>query len=198
MKIIQKISSLLSLVWILLLLSLTECKHHFTPKPAGYLRINFPEKIYQVYHSSCPYTFEYPIYGKIIPDTSRIAEPCWVNIEFLQFAGKIHISYKPVKNNVNVYIEDSRTLAYKHTVKADAISESLYTDYDRKVFGLLYEIRGDAASSVQFYLTDSTRHFLRGSLYFNVQPNADSLAPVIDFFMEDIMHLIETLEWKDS
>lgn len=183
--------------WTILLLLLPYCKQHYAPKPAGYLRIDFPEKEYQIYNSSCPYTFEYPLYGKIVADTSKIAEPCWVNIEFHQFGGKIHISYKPVKNNVNIYIEDSRTLAYKHTVKADAISESLYTNDEKKVFGLLYHIKGDAASSVQFYLTDSTRHFLRGSLYFNVQPNADSLAPVIDYFMEDIMHLIETLEWKD-
>jgi gliding motility-associated lipoprotein GldD len=185
------------LIWAILLLSLLCCKRHYTPKPAGYLRIDFPEKIYQIYNSSCPFTFEYPLYGKIIADTSRIAEPCWINIEFPSFGGKIHISYKSVRNNVNVYIEDSRTLAYKHTVKADAISETLYTNDEKKVYGLLYQIKGDAASSVQFYLTDSTRHFLRGSLYFNVQPNADSLAPVIDFFMEDIMHLVETLEWKD-
>jgi gliding motility-associated lipoprotein GldD len=197
LKIIQKISFLRIPVWAILFLSLMCCKPHYTPKPAGYLRIDFPEKVYQIYNSSCPYTFEYPLYGKIVPDTSKIAEPCWVNIEFPQFAGKIHISYKPVKNNVNIYMEDSRTLAYKHTVKADAIRETLYNDENRKVYGLLYEIKGDAASSVQFYLTDSTRHFLRGSLYFNVQPNADSLAPVIDFFLEDIMHLIETLEWKN-
>jgi gliding motility-associated lipoprotein GldD len=185
------------LLWAVLLLSLLCCKRHYTPKPAGYLRIDFPEKAYQIYNSSCPYTFEYPLYGKIIPDTSRIAEPCWINIEFPRFGGKIHISYKPVRNNLNVYIEDSRTLAYKHTVKADAISETAYDDDEKKVYGLLYRIKGDAASNVQFYLTDSTRHFLRGSLYFNVQPNADSLAPVIDFIMTDIMHLVETLEWKD-
>jgi gliding motility-associated lipoprotein GldD len=196
-KPIQKISFVRIFAWILFLSSFAGCKHHYTPKPAGYLRIDFPEKAYQIYNSSCPYTFEYPLYGKIVPDTSRIAEPCWVNIEFPQFAGKIHISYKPVKNNVNTYIEDCRTLAYKHTVKADAIRETLYTDDERKVYGLLYEIKGDAASNIQFYLTDSTRHFLRGSLYFNVKPNADSLAPVIDFFREDIMHLIETVEWKN-
>jgi gliding motility-associated lipoprotein GldD len=196
-KTIQKISLVRIFAWILLLSSFAGCKHHYTPKPAGYLLIDLPEKAYQIYNSSCPYTFEYPLYGKIIPDTSRIAEPCWINIEFPQFAGKIHISYKPVNNNVNTYIEDCRTLAYKHTVKADAIKETLYTDDERKVYGLLYEIKGDAASNVQFYLTDSTRHFLRGALYFNVRPNADSLAPVIDFFREDIMHLIETLEWKN-
>lgn len=197
MKIISKISFCQTLAWIFVLLLLSDCRPHYTPRPAGYLRIDFPEKVYQTYNSICPYTFEYPLYGKIRTDTGKIAEPCWINIEFPQFGGKIHISYKTVKNNVTSFIEDSRTLAYKHTVKADAIRETLYTDDERKVYGLLYEIRGDAASSVQFYLTDSTRHFLRGSLYFNVQPNADSLAPVIDFFLEDIMHLVETLEWKN-
>jgi len=182
---------------IIMLLSITGCKRNYTPKPAGYLRIDLPEKTYQVYDSICPFTFEYPLYGKITVDTSRMAEPCWMNIEFPHFGGKIHISYKTVNNNVNTYIEDSRTLAYKHTVKADAISETLYAEKARKVYGLLYEIKGDAASNVQFYLTDSTRHFLRGSLYFNVQPNADSLAPVIDFLKEDIIHLVETLKWKN-
>jgi gliding motility-associated lipoprotein GldD len=188
---------LIRITVIITLLSLVCCKRHYTPKPAGYLRIDFPEKTYRLYDSTCPFSFEYPVYGKITKDTSRIAEPCWINIEFPHFGGKIHISYKTVNKNLNTYIEDSRTLAYKHTVKADAISEILYSDEERKVYGLLYDIKGDAASNVQFYLTDSTKHFLRGSLYFNVQPNADSLAPVIDFIRDDIVHLVETLKWKN-
>jgi gliding motility-associated lipoprotein GldD len=188
---------LIRITVIITLLSLVCCKRHYTPKPAGYLRIDFPEKTYRLYDSTCPFAFEYPVYGKITNDTSRFAEPCWINIEFPQFGGKIHLSYKAVNKNLNTYIEDSRTLAYKHTVKADAISEILYSDDKRKVYGLLYDIKGDAASNVQFYLTDSTKHFLRGSLYFNVQPNADSLAPVIDFFRVDIVHFIETLKWKN-
>ena len=190
-------AQLMRITLLLLLLSFICCKQHYTPKPAGYPRIDFPEKTYQLYDSTCPFTFEYPVYGKITSDTSRITEPCWINIEFPSFSGKIHLSYKTVNNNVNTYIEDSRTLAYKHTVKADAISETLYSDEEQKVYGLLYEIKGDAASNVQFYLTDSNRHFLRGSLYFNIQPNADSLAPVIDFFKDDIIHLVETLKWKN-
>jgi gliding motility-associated lipoprotein GldD len=161
------------------------------------MRIDLPDKVYQLYDSVCPFSFEYPVYGIIKADTSRIAEPCWINLEFHRFGAKIHISYKPVNKNLNTYTEDSRTLTYKHTVKADAISETLYSDEEERVFGILYEIKGDAASSVQFYVTDSTEHFLRGSLYFNVQPNADSLAPVINFFRDDIIHLIETLKWKN-
>jgi len=196
MKKTIKISAFWKLLPLLILLSLSFCKRNYTPRPPGYMRIDFPDKAYRIYDSICPYLFEYPVYGKVITDTGRIAEPCWINIEFKEFGGKIHISYKPVSNNVNKFIEDSRTLAYKHTIKADAIRETVFTNDSARVYGLLYEIKGDAASSIQFYLTDSNRHFLRGSLYFNVQPDADSMAPVIDFFMEDIMHLIETTEWK--
>jgi len=192
----KKIYFAIKLFSVLLLLSLSLCKRNYTPKPPGYMRIDFPDKAYRIYDSICPYRFEYPVYGRVVPDTGRIAEPCWVNIEFKGFGGKIHISYKPVDNNINKYIEDSRTLAYKHTIKADAIRETVFTNDSIRVFGLLYEIKGDAASSVQFYLTDSNRHFLRGSLYFNVEPDADSMAPVIDFFLEDIKHLVETFEWK--
>jgi gliding motility-associated lipoprotein GldD len=196
MKDAKKIYAILKLLPILFLLFLAVCKRNYTPKPHGYMRIDFPEKAYRIYDSVCPYTFEYPVYGKVVADTERIAEPCWINIEFKEFGGKIHISYKPVHNNVNKFIEDSRTLAYKHTIKADAIRETVYTNDSSGVYGLLYEIKGNAASSVQFYLTDSNRHFLRGSLYFNVQPDADSMAPVIDFFTDDIRHLVETFKWK--
>jgi gliding motility-associated lipoprotein GldD len=196
MKNLTKISVILKLLPVILLLSLSLCRRHYTPKPSGYMRIDFPEKEYRLFDSTCPFIFEYPLYGRIVPDTERIAEPCWFNIEFPQFDGKIHMSYKPVRDNINEYIEDSRTLAYKHTIKADAIKETVFTNDSARVYGLLYEIKGDAASNVQFYLTDSNRHFLRGSLYFNVRPDADSMAPVINFFLEDIMHFIETCEWK--
>lgn len=196
MEKLKNIIFIVNLSLLLILLSLFCCKRNFTPKPPGYMRIDFPDKTYRIYDSVCPFKFKYPVYGKVLPDTGRIAEPCWINIEFREFGGKIHISYKPVDNNVNDYIEDSRTLAYKHTIKADAITETVYTDDSARVYGLLYEIKGDAASSVQFYLTDSNRHFLRGSLYFNVQPHADSMSPVIDFFLADIKHLIESFEWK--
>jgi gliding motility-associated lipoprotein GldD len=101
-----------------------------------------------------------------------------------------------VDHNLFQYTEDSRALAYKHTIKADAINETVYTNPGHRVYGILYDIKGNAASSLQFYLTDSVRHFLRGSLYFNVEPNKDSLAPVIAYFREDIVHLIESFEWK--
>jgi gliding motility-associated lipoprotein GldD len=186
----------LLLVVLLLVVHLLGCQRSYTPKPRGFIRVDFPERQYVLFDSACPYTFEYPSHGRIVPDTDYLAEPCWINIEFPQFDGMIHISYKEVRRNLNDFIEDSRTLTYKHTIKADAIRETVYTDPAKEVYGILYDIKGDAASSIQFYLTDSNAHFLRGSLYFNVQPDKDSLAPVISYFREDIVHLVESFAWK--
>jgi len=178
------------------MLLLMACHRNYTPKPRGYLRLDFPAKEYTRFDSSCPFSFDYPLYAKVLPDRDYNSEPCWINIEFPSFNGQIHISYKEVHGNLYKYTEDSRNLTYKHTIKADAIKETVYTDPESGVHGILYDIKGNAASSLQFYLTDSNKHFLRGSLYFNVQPDKDSLAPVIEYFKEDIIHMMESFEWK--
>ena len=177
------------------LIFLFSCKDGATPKPRGHFRIDLPEKAYTQYNSDCPFTFEYPVYGNIVVEPGS-AEPCWFNIEFPRYRAKIYLSYKEVNGNLDLLVDDAYKLAYKHTVKADAIEESYWENIESRVFGTVYFIKGNAASSIQFYVTDSTRNYLRGSLYFNAQPDKDSLAPVIDFFSEDVIHLIETLEWK--
>lgn len=162
-----------------------------------YFRIDFPEKAYQNYDSLCPYTFQYPIYGKITKGLGEQEKnPCWINIIFPDFKATVYISYFDLDNNLAKLLEDCRSLAYKHDIKADAIHEIVYNDLENKLYGMVYEIKGNAASPLQFFLTDSTKHFLRGSLYFDVKPNKDSLAPVIDFLQKDVKHLIETLRWK--
>lgn len=175
----------------------TSCGPAETPKPRGFFRIDFPEKKYRLFDSSCPFSFEYPVYSEMVNDRDRNAEPCFYNIETPRFKCTIHLSYKDINKNLATFIDDAHTLAYKHTIKADAIDEKPIADTKRKVYGLMYDIQGNAASPLQFYLTDSLKHFLRGSLYFNVPPNKDSLAPAITFFRKDILHLIETLQWKD-
>lgn len=173
---------------------LFSCGNNYSPKPLGYFRIDLPEKEYVNYSSGCPFEFQYPKYGEIeIPENN---EPCWLNISFPEYDGKIYLSYKQVEDNLTMLTEDTRKLTYKHTIKAEAIQEKVYSNAKKDVYGMLYDIKGNAASSIQFYLTDSSNHFLRGSLYFNAQPNKDSLAPVIDFFREDIVHLMETVSWK--
>jgi len=175
---------------------LGSCKKNYTPKPRGYFRIDLPEKKYTKFDTSFPYTFDYPIYTNIKEDHSRLTEKYWINIEYPYLNGKIHVSYKNINNNIDQILEDTRKLAYKHAIKADAINEKLFQKPEKSVYGILYEIEGNAASSMQFFLTDSTNHYLRGALYFNTEPNKDSLAPVLEFVKEDIIRLIETLEWK--
>jgi gliding motility-associated lipoprotein GldD len=158
-----------------------------------------PERSYSVLDSVYPYTFEYPGYAQITNDPLSPSETNWINIAMPSFRGKIHISYKAISNkqNLTTYTEDARTLALKHMPKASGIKQIVIKDNARKVYGLVYEINGlGTASPYQFYLTDSTRHFLRGALYFDVIPNNDSLAPVITYVKTDIQHLIETLRWK--
>lgn len=172
------------------------CNSTPIPKPRGYFRLEFPEKDYKLLDSTLPYKFYYPVYGEIIPDAQVGAEKYWINIDFPKYKARIHISYKSVNKNINNLIEDVRTLAYKHTIKADAINEKTFSNPERKVYGTLYDIKGNAASSYQFYVTDSLKHFLRGALYFNVHPNKDSLSPAIDFFGKDMIYIIESVEWK--
>jgi gliding motility-associated lipoprotein GldD len=183
-------------VCILLLYGITACQDNYSPKPNGYLRIDLPEKSYLLLTQKLPYSFEYPQYGIVSIDSDKNAEPYWINIEFPQYKGKIHLSYKKINGNLPELTEDARKLAYKHAIKADAINEYIIEHSKQKVYGILYEIKGNTASSVQFFVTDSSRNFLRGALYFSAQPNKDSLAPVINFFRKDIDHLIETFNWK--
>ncbi|MDX9845425.1 MAG: gliding motility lipoprotein GldD [Tenuifilaceae bacterium] len=178
---------------------LVGCGGSSTPKPRGYFRIDFPTKEYQRLDSAhFPYHFYYPTYGKLVKDNSRIAEEYWVNLDFPQYKARIHISYKEATNRLDSLSEDSRTLAYKHALKAEAISEQFYANPEKRVYGILYNMKGNTASSWQFYATDSVKHFLRGALYFAVSPNKDSLAPAIDFFGQDLVKVLETLEWNDN
>jgi gliding motility-associated lipoprotein GldD len=173
------------------------CGGDKVPKPRGYFRFDFPDKEYRLFDSAgCPYSFEYPVYGEINSDKASKSERYWFDLEFPRYRATIYLSYKPVKNNLAEMIEDVHNLLYKHSVKADAIESQFYDKPERRTAGFLYDIGGNAASTVQFYLTDSTKHFLRGSLYFYATPNRDSLSPLIDFFRQDVQHLMETVEFR--
>lgn len=173
------------------------CRETVIPKPRGYFRIDFPEKEYRIYDTICPFVFEYPLYARISYDVGKITKPCWFNIEFPRYRAKIHISYTGINNDLESIMKGSYDLTYSHSIKADAINEQPWLDRQKKVFGILYDIKGNTASSIQFSLTDSTKHYLRGALYFFAQPNVDSLSPVIQFLREDIVHIIETFKWKN-
>ncbi|WP_374166035.1 gliding motility lipoprotein GldD [Arcticibacter sp. MXS-1] len=192
--------NLIAFVAILLfaLTSCNSCQDNYSPKPRGYFRITFPQKSYQQYSGTCPYSFKYPTYAIITKDSSRDAKPCWINVSYPGFNAKLHLSYHDItsQKTFNELIEDSRTFAFKHTVKATAIDEARIAYPDRKVYGIYYTIEGNTASSVQFFLTDSTRHYLRGALYFNEVPRIDSIQPVLNFVKKDIDVMIKSLKWQ--
>lgn len=171
----------------------------YAPKPRGYFKIDFPEKAYQSYQSNCNYTFDYPVYSSVFPDSSKNSQPCWLNVSFQQFNSRLHLSYQPVtsKQVFNQLVEDSRTFAFKHTVKATGIDEGRISFPENNVYGIYYSIKGNTASSIQFFLTDSNKHYLRGALYFREEPRQDSIQPVLDFISKDIDVMIKSLRWKN-
>lgn len=174
-------------------IGLAACGEPPVPKPEGYPRIDFPPKAYRLLDTTIPYRFEMASYAHL-----RYREQ-WHGQDIYVPAHKatIHLTYYHAPRSLDTLIEDARALAYKHAIRADAIDEQWYENADSRVYALLYTISGDVASAVQFYATDSVGNFLRGALYFYCPPNADSLAPAVDFYREDIVHLIETLEWKE-
>lgn len=185
-----------SVLYLLFCVFISACESDYTPKPRGYFRIEFSEKKYTRYTpDNCPFSFEIPQYAVVKPDTNRLAMPCWMYVIFPTYNGEVYLSYREVNNNLNKYLEDAHTLVYKHTVKADQIMEKRISG-NKNASGVLYEIGGNAASPLQFFVTDSTKNFLRGALYFNVVPNNDSIAPVVEFLKKDIQKMINSLKWK--
>lgn len=179
------------------------CNSGYTIKQTGYYKIDFPGREYRLFDKpGYPYTFEYPVYGTAIQDTSFFEDkpenPFWLNIDFPQFKGKIYLSYKDVrKNDFNKLINDAFNLTYKHSTKATEIRDSMIFT-PNNVSGVYFKVGGNAATANQFFVTDTVNHFLRGALYFDATPNEDSLGIVNDFLQVDMKHLINTLRWKES
>lgn len=183
------------------LILLAACNSDYTIKPRGFFKINFPQKSYQPFQKEgFPYTFEYPTYAQVVQDSlffeQKAENPYWLNIDFPQFGGRIHLSYKTVgKNNFDSLVNDAFTLSYKqHTYKASAIDPVPFTT-PNGVSGVYFSLRGNTATAHQFFVTDSVKHFVRGALYFSATPNEDSLRPVNEFLRKDMEHLINTLKW---
>ncbi|MBS1761049.1 MAG: hypothetical protein JST23_13095 [Bacteroidetes bacterium] len=201
MKYLQNIGRIIS--FIIAAVSIAQCNSDYSQgKKKGYFKIDFPEKKYQLFdQSGYPYTFEYPTYGTVIKDSTFFNDKAgdwWINIDFPKFNGKIHVSYKPVpdRNGFDSLITDAFKLAHKqHDEVSTGIEDSLIKT-PNGVEGIYFSLGGNTATANQFFLTDSTKHFLRGALYFDATPNADSLGIVNDFLKKDLLHLINTLRWR--
>jgi gliding motility-associated lipoprotein GldD len=195
--------SIVILVMLLpVILYMTACNSTYSPRRKGYFKVDLPEKKYVLYdRPGYPYTFEYPVYANVTKDSSFFGEetenPWWINIDLPQFNGRIYISYKEIgRNNFDSLVGDAWKLAYrKHTEKATRIRDS-FMNTPNGVEGMYWSLGGNTATANQFFLTDSTKHFLRGALYFDAAPNEDSLKIVNDFLKQDLQHLINTLKWR--
>ena len=204
---------------ISIVLILSGCETPFTPRERGYFRIDFPERSYvQFEEKGFPYTFEYPVYGRISRDSTFFDEnpdnPYWINVDLPRFNGRVYLSYKSIGgysvykvrkgegyidssalNTFESLRDEAYRMTFKHTPKASGIGDSVFRT-GAGVSGVYFRLEGDAATSRQFFVTDSVRHFLRGALYFDSSPNSDSLSIVNDFLEQDMLHLINTLRWR--
>jgi gliding motility-associated lipoprotein GldD len=188
---------------LLALLFLFSCNSVYTPKRRGYFKIDFPQHQYQTFDQpGYPYTFEYPVYANVIKDTTYFdtvpENPYWINVDFPRFNARIYISYKPIgTNSFDKLRDDAFKLTFKHTSKASSIDQSVIQT-PNGVGGIFFSVGGNAATASQFFLTDTTRNFLRGALYFDTTPNEDSLGIVNDFLKVDMVHLINTFKWRNG
>lgn len=205
-----------------LLLFFAACNSNYSSKKTGYFKIDFPEHTYQLYNNpEFPFQFEYPTYAAIVKDSTffdRSPEnPYWVNVDFPQFEARIFLSYKIIGGRAIVKVEqengsekdsitinnfdklrnDAFTLTNKNNVVASSIKDSLFIT-PNNITGIFFSVAGNAATASQFFVTDTTKHFLRGALYFNATPNADSLAPVQQYLKEDMLHLINSFKWNPA
>ena len=188
----------------ILLLLCVSCSKGNTPKPYGYYRIATPDTAYTDFQSSIlnsqfsilnyPYTFALSRNAVVQPRTD-VDEPYWINIVYPSLNATIHCSYKPVRNNLRELTNDALEFVYRNASFATAIPEQEYMHPEAHVYGVLFDLEGNTASSCQFFVTDSTRHFFRASVYCNCPPNADSLAPVYQYIRTDVIKMVETFEW---
>lgn len=181
---------------------LFSCNSEYTYKKRGYFKIELPEKAYQKFDQpGYPYSFEYPVYARVIKDSvffeDKPDNPYWINIDFPRFGGRIYISYKDIRKNIyDKLVNDAFTMSYKqHTYKASSIEPENITT-PNNINGVYFTLTGNTATANQFFLTDTTKHFLRGALYFDAAPNEDSLSIVNAYLKKDLQHLINTLQWK--
>ncbi len=184
------------LITLLILVGLicVSCKDDPRPKPKGFLALEYPAATYDRVDIGCPYSFDKNRIAKVSPSRSR--KPCWIQLDYDEMKGSIFITYQPVKNNLDSLLSDAQRLPLQHTIKADAIEGDIYTNDFNNTYGMFYEVDGNAASQAQFYLTDSTDHFLTGSVYFKSLPNFDSIVPAADYLKADIKRLMESLKWN--
>ncbi len=197
-----KYNQLILMIGIGLLLA--NCGNDTVPKPKAYLRLEYPDAKYDKEDiAKMPFTFDRNALGEEMRTKTLKAETTsyGVTIDYPKLKGSIYLTYKGIENDpkhLNTFLRDAQNFTQEHTQKADEIIEQPYVNDERKVYGMFYEVGGNAASQSQFYVTDSINHFLVGSLYFDTNPNYDSILPAAHYLQKDIQQIMESVKWKDK
>ena len=181
--------------WILSLvfcfLFIVSCNNDVLPKPKAYLSLDYPKKEYKTLSVKRPYSFDVLKTTTIIDDKNN-----WLKIKYPNLKASIDITYRSIDNNLKELLTEAEKLVFKHAIKAEQIIPKDFINSNRRTFGSLYEITGNAASHLQFHVTDSTNNFIKGALYFYAKPNYDSILPAVAYIKQDVLELVESLEWK--
>ena len=186
----SKIRNILFLILFISVLTST-CKEEVLPKPKAQLRLEYQNPVYILNKTNCSYEFEVSSIAEI-----KTNDKCWTNINYPDLNASINLTYRSIDHNLKELFIESEKLTFKHAIKADGISSIPYTNKSKKVYGAIYEVTGNAASPIQFHATDSVHNFITGAVYFNIQPNYDSIKPAINYIQKDVIHLMETILWK--
>lgn len=180
------------LTFFIVAISIMSCKEDVLPKPKAQLRLEYQNSDYKLSNTNCTYKFELSTQSIL-----KTNNKCWMNIDYPDLKASINITYRPVENNLKELFIEAEKLTFNHAIKADGISSIPYSNKSKNIYGSIFEVTGNAASPIQFHATDSTKNFITGAVYFNVKPNYDSIKPAINHLQNDIIHLMETLEWNN-
>ncbi|WP_026711133.1 gliding motility lipoprotein GldD [Flavobacterium filum] len=172
-------------------LLLWSCKEELLPKPNALLRLDYQLAQYERFDSPCAYQFDYNIDANL-----KVNEKCDITIQYPKMKATVYLTYRKVNNNINDLLKDAQKLTYEHVIKADEIVETPFINTQNKVYGMFYQVGGNAATNTQFYATDSINHFVTGSVYFYTKPNFDSIMPAASYIKDDMKTLLETMSWK--
>jgi gliding motility-associated lipoprotein GldD len=183
--------SIAIIVLFIMTITVFSCKDDVVPKPASYLRLDYAEAKYVNFENQCPFGFEMNAEAVI-----KGEKDCGFTISYPKMKATIYLTYKPVNGDINKLLKDAQKLTYEHVIKADDILEQPYLNPDKKLYGMFYQVDGNAATNSQFYITDSIKHFVTGSVYFYAKPNFDSIMPAASYIKNDMQHLMETIKWK--
>ena len=173
---------------------MVSCGEETLPKPAAQLALQYDVPRYNAWeYGDCPYVF--------MKNTQAVVEydgNCSAILKYPQLNGALYLTYRKADGNLRQLLTDAQKLTYEHVIKADEIYNQPYVDELNNVYGMFYDVSGNAASQSQFYVTDSLNNFLTGSIYFNTEPNYDSILPAAAYLKKDIKRILETLRWREK